>query len=98
VLSDQPYTTLLASRPHPYPELVLAYGADSRADVKAALALHELVPSRLEKVKHCADHTVLAWHHRRGTLPAFLARILGQSLENRDLIAATHFSPAGPRS
>jgi hypothetical protein len=95
--SDEPYAALLASRPHPFPELVLAYGGDSRGDEEAALALHQLVPSRLEKVKRCPDHAVLAWHLMRGTLPAFLTRILGQSLANRDLVAATRWSQSGQR-
>ena len=91
-LSDEPYLALLAQRPHPFPEVVLAYGGDCRPDAEAALALQQLVPSRLEKVKHCAEHAVLAWHLKRGTLPAFLAKILGQSLENRDLVATTVWS------
>jgi hypothetical protein len=91
-LSDEPYLALLAQRPHPFPELVLAYGGDSMPDAEAALALQQLVPSRLERVKHCADHAVLAWHLLRGTLPAFLAKVLGQSLENPDLGATTAWS------
>lgn len=96
-LSDERYTALLASRQHPFPDLVLAFGGDSRADMEAAVALHQLIPSRLEKVKHCGDHAVLAWHLRRGTLPAFLAKILGQSPENRNLVAETLWSPNGQR-
>ena len=96
-MSHEPYAALLAQRPHPFPELVLAYGGDSSADAEAAFALHQLVPSRLEKVKHCPEHAVLAWHNSRGTLPAFLAKVLGQSLENPDLVAATVWSPPVPR-
>lgn len=97
-LSDAPFAALLASRPHPFPELILAYGEASRPDEMAAVALQQLVPSRLEKVRHCVEHAVLAWHHRRGTLPAYLSRLLGQSLEQRDLVAMTHWSSAGQRA
>jgi hypothetical protein len=92
-LSDERYTALLASRPRPFPELILVCGADNVTDVAAASALHGLVPAKLLKVRNCAQHAVLAWHLERGTLPAFLATILGQSLENRDL-CATNLSVA----
>jgi hypothetical protein len=79
-VSDEPYAALLASRPCPFPELVLVCGADHRKDVADASALRKLVPSHLWKVKNCAQHAVLTWHLARVTLPAFLAKILGQSL------------------
>ena len=86
-LSDGPYAALLASRPRPFPELVLVCGADHRKDAADASALHKLVPSHLWKVKNCAQHGVLTWHLARGTLPTFLAKILGQSLENHEPVA-----------
>lgn len=88
-LSDEPYAALLASRPHPFPELVLVCGGDHSDDAAAATALQKLVPAHLWKVKNCAKHGVLTWHHARGTLPAFLAKVLGQSLENPELPATT---------
>lgn len=88
-LDDEPYTKLLASRPHPFPELLIVCGADFKEDADTADALHELVPSRLWKVRNCAQHAVLVWHLMQGKLPVFLAKVLGQSLENRELIAAT---------
>ena len=53
-------------------------------DAAAAVVLHNLVPSELWKVRNCAQHGILKWYISRGTLPAFLAKILGQSLENRE--------------
>jgi len=82
---DARYLTLLASRPQPYPELVLVCGEKKMDDAAAAVVLHNLVPSELWKVRNCAQHGILKWYMSRGTLPAFLAKILGQSLESRDL-------------
>jgi hypothetical protein len=82
-----PYSALLASRPRPFPELILVCGADHPGDLAVATALHELVPSHLWKVKNCTQHGVFKWHLARGTLSAFLAKVLGQSLENRELVA-----------
>ena len=80
-LSEEPYATLLASRPEPFPDLVLVYGKGNAVDAAAASALHLCVPSRLWEVKNCDWHTVLAWKLRQQRLPAFLAKVLGQSLE-----------------
>lgn len=85
-LDDEPYAALLTSRPRPFPELILVHGAEKKDDELAAFCLHNLVPSHLCKVKNCAQHGVLKWHVARGTLPAFLAKILGQSLENRECL------------
>ena len=86
--NDQAYVALFASRPEPFPDLVLAYAEGWPEDATGALALHQLMPSRLVKVRNCAEHGVLKWHLMRGTLPAFLAKLLGQSLENPELFAA----------
>jgi hypothetical protein len=80
-LSEEAYATLLASRPSPFPDVLIVCGADNNEDVAAATSLQQRVPARLLKVRGCATHTVLAWHHARRMLPAFLAKILGQSLE-----------------
>ena len=93
--SGDPYSALLASRPRPFPELILVCGADHSVDAAVATALHELVPSHLWKVKNCAQHGVFKWHLARGTLPAFLAKVLGQSLENRELVALNLSPPNG---
>jgi hypothetical protein len=84
-LNGDAYAALLASRPNPFPELILAYGENCQTDAQAAFAQHQLMPSRLAKVRNCPKHGVLKWHLLRGTLPAFLAKVLGQSLENRNL-------------
>ena len=100
-LDDEPYAALLTSRPRPFPELILVHGAERKEDAIAASFLHNLVPSHLSKVKNCAQHGVLKWHIERGTLPAFLARILGQSLENRECfetrLATTYAVASHPR-
>ena len=85
-LNDEPYAALLASRPRPFPELFLVHGAERKDDALAASFLNNLVPSRLWRVKNCAEHVVLKWYILRGTLPAFLAKILGQSLENHECL------------
>jgi hypothetical protein len=81
-VNEASYAALMASRPHPFPELVLVAGAEKKDDLAAALALHALVPSQLWKLRNCAQHGILKWHLARGTLQTFLAKILDQSLEN----------------
>jgi len=81
-VSAAPYAALLASRPSPFPELILVCGGNNTTDLLAASALQAFVPSQVWKVRNCADHAVLAWQLARGTLPAHLAEILGQSLEH----------------
>jgi hypothetical protein len=88
-LSDEPYASLLASRPQPFPEVVLVCGAEHGDDVAAAASLQQRVPARVVRVRNCAAHVVLGWHHGQGTLPAFLAKILGQSLEDRPRVPTT---------
>ena len=86
--TDDPYTAFLASpRERRWPELLLAYGADNRGDAASAAAIHAILPSELRPVKRCGEHAVLAWQHERGTLPAYLAKLLGQGLESREMIA-----------
>jgi len=80
-VSDEPYAALLASRPDPFPELLLVFGAGYATDVVAARGLHGRVPSRLLEVKACDDHLVLAWKLLRGRLPKFLSKVLGQSVD-----------------
>ncbi len=87
-MDDGPFAALLASRPHPFPTMILACGAAMKDDLAAAVALQRLVPSQLCKLKNCAQHGVLGWHIARGTLPAFLAKVMGQSLENHEPWAA----------
>ena len=88
VRSDS-YAALLTSRPRRFPELAVAFGADHTVDAAAAAAIHALVPSNLRPVKHCAQHGVFDWHLRRGTLPHYISKLLGQSLESRDLMTVT---------
>ena len=88
-LSEERYAALLASRPRPFPELVLVCGANYSVDVRAATALQKLVPSHLWQVKDCEQHAVLIWHLKRGLLPAFLGTILGQNLETGESVATT---------
>jgi hypothetical protein len=95
--NGDPYAELLASRPRRFPELVLVCGADHQSDAAVATAMHGLVPSQLWKVKNCAQHGVFKWHLARGTLPALLAKVLGQSLENRTLVATGLRPPTGHR-
>ena len=83
-VNEQSYAAVLASRPRPFPDLILVSGADKKDDLAAAVALHAVVPSRLWKLRNCAQHGVLKWQMERGTLRAFLARILDQSLESSD--------------
>jgi hypothetical protein len=44
------------------------------------------------RVRNCAGHVVLGWHHAQGTLPSFLAKIFDQSLEKQSLTPATPFA------
>lgn len=88
-LSDEAYTTLLASRPQPFPEVLIACAAENGDDVAAATLLQQRVPARLVRVRGCAAHAVLAWHHAQGRLPAFLTKVLGQSLEDRPALQTT---------
>jgi hypothetical protein len=84
-----PYADLLASRPNPYPELLIVYSGHYAVDVKAAEGLHGRIPSRLLGVKHCEEHGVLGWKLAQGRLPPFLSKLLGQSLERSDAPAMT---------
>ena len=86
-VNDEPYAAVLASRPRPYPHLVLVCGAEKKDDLAAAVGLHARLPSQLMKVRNCAQHGVLKWHIERGTLRAFLAKVLDQSTESRDPLA-----------
>jgi hypothetical protein len=83
-MSEEPYEALLASRPDPFPTLLLVYSGGFAIDAVAANTLHLRVPSRLCEVRNCEEHTVLAWKLARGRLPVFLSKILGQSLEHRN--------------
>jgi hypothetical protein len=83
-LRYEPFAALLASRPQPYPELIVVCGAEHRDDLEAATALHRSVPSQLWTVKNCGQHGVFKFHLARGTLSTFFARILGQSPEHRE--------------
>jgi hypothetical protein len=83
-LRYEPFAALLASRPQPYPELIVVCAAEHRDDLEAATALHRSVPSQLWTVKNCGQHGVFKFHLARGTLPTFFARILGQSPERRE--------------
>src|SRR5258708_1960926 len=85
---DPPYAALLASRPDPFPELLLVYGGRHAVDAAAAKALHQRVPSRLWEVKNCSGHGVVPAKLRCGRLPPFLSNILGQSVEHPELVAA----------
>jgi len=96
-LDDTPYAALLASRPEPFPDLLVVCGAEHTNDVKAASALHELVPSHLWKIHNCEQHAVLPWQLAQGRLPAFLAEMLDQSLESSDPVATTAVAPDGQR-
>lgn len=97
-VSDEPYAALLASRPHPFPELLLVYSGSHAIDEAAASALHERVPSRLWPVKNSEGHAVFAWKFAQGRLSEFLSNILGQSVEQREPMAARFAaSPASLR-
>ncbi|HET7096405.1 MAG TPA: hypothetical protein VFJ68_03385 [Casimicrobiaceae bacterium] len=80
-LSDETYATLLASRPQPFPEVLIVCGADYAVDVAAATSLQQRLPARVLRVRGCAEHAVLGWQQQQRMLPAFLTKILGQNLE-----------------
>lgn len=80
-VSAQPYAELLASRPAPFPELLLVYCAGHAIDAAAATALHSRVPSRLLEIKDCKGHGVFPTKLRRGRLPSFLSKLLGPQRE-----------------
>jgi len=82
-LSDTAYASLLASRPQPFPEVLIVCAAEHGDDMAAAASLQRRVPARVLKVRGCAGHVVLGWQHAHGMLPPFLAKILGQSLERQ---------------
>jgi len=77
-LSAEPYASLLAARPEPFPELLLVFCGGYRTDAAAANALRGRIPSRLWPVKGCRTHSVIGTKLASGRLPAFLARLLGQ--------------------
>jgi len=87
-VNDAPYAALLASRPDPFPELLLAYCGGHAVDAAAANALHQCVPSRLWEVD-CSGHGVVPTKLRRGSFPPFLSNILGQSVEHPEPLPAT---------
>ena len=90
-VDEKPYAALLASRPQPYPKLILAYGGEYKIDVAASAAVNGLVPSELMGVENCATHSVFAWNLERGTLPVFLSKALGQDVEHA---SAAQFLPS----
>jgi len=76
-VSAQPYAELLASRPIPFPELLLVYCGGHEIDAGAAVALHPRVPSRLVEIRNCKGHGVFPTKLRQGRLPSFLSKLLG---------------------
>ena len=87
-LADEPYV-LLAMRPQPFPEVLLVCAAEHDEDVAAATSLQQQVPARVVRVRNCSAHVLLAWHHAQRTLAPFLAKVFGQSLEDRSLTTTT---------
>jgi hypothetical protein len=87
-VDDAPYAALLASRPDPFPEILLAYCGGHAVDAAAANALHQCVPSRLWEVD-CSGHGVVPTMLRRGCFPTFLSNILGQSVERPEPLPST---------
>jgi hypothetical protein len=71
-----PYAALLASRPEPYPQLLLVYCQNCDKDAAAAKALHQRIPSTLWEAVDCDGHAVLASKLSRGLLPVFVPRLL----------------------
>src|SRR5262245_50307028 len=57
--SDETYATLLATRPQPFPEVLIVCPADHPTDLAAAISLQQRLPARLLKVRGCADHGLL---------------------------------------
>jgi len=88
-LADEPYVSLLAMRPQPFPEVLLVCAAEHDEDVAAATSLQQQVPARVVRVRNCSAHVLLAWHHAQRTLAPFLAKVFGQSLEDRSLTTTT---------
>jgi hypothetical protein len=86
-VNEEPYAALLAERPDPFPELLLAFSSGYPPDATAARGLHARVPSRLLEVKGCSDHLVLSWKLSTGRLPTFLSKLLGQSVQTCELVA-----------
>ena len=81
-LDPAPFEALLASRPRPFPELILAYGAKLPRDAIAAQAVHRRLPTQLHPTQDCATHSLVGWHLRRRLLPQFLPTVFQQSLES----------------
>jgi hypothetical protein len=76
-VSAEPYAEVLASRPAPFPALLLVYCAGHAVDAAAAMALHLRVPSRLLEIRNCKGHGVFPTKLRQGRLPSFLSKLLG---------------------
>ncbi len=81
-LDPAPFEALFASRPHPFPELILGYGANFPRDANAAQAIHRRLPTQLHPTQDCATHSLVGWHLRRRLLPQFLPTVFQQSLES----------------
>lgn len=88
-VDDTPYAALLASRPDPFPEILLVCCGRHAVDAAAANALHQRVPSRLWEVKNCSGHGLVPTKLRHGRFPPFLSNILGQSVEHPEPVPAT---------
>jgi hypothetical protein len=88
-VDEPPYAQLLASRPDPFPDLLIAYAGAYAIDAAAAKGLQGRVPSRILEVKDCTEHGVLGWKLAQGRLPNFLSKLLGQNREQRESIAAS---------
>jgi len=84
-ISEEPYEALLASRPEPFPDLLIVYAAGHKRDADAAHAMHRCVPSQLLG-EDCSVHGVLGKKLEEESLPQFLAKVLGQSLEDDESI------------
>ncbi len=80
-LPVEPFRAVVASRPVPYPDLLLVYGADNPRDEAFAASVSKLIPGRVMKVMNCGEHGLIGYHLLRRQLPEFLAMLLGQDLE-----------------
>jgi len=80
-LPIEPFRAVIASRPVPYPDLLLVHAADQPRDEAFAASVSKLVPGRVMKVSNCDAHGLLGHHIMRRQLPEFLAILLGQDLE-----------------
>jgi len=80
-VSEEPFRQLLAARSGRPRRLVLACAADNDKDRAATEDLAARVPARVVTVRNCATHGVLGHLARQKRLPAFLAKMLDQSLE-----------------